>query len=116
MKFLLVLSIALFSSFTYSLGWDDIDWASCGPSGIQRRIKLASDPKVFWASQYTTLESILEVNSLEYDGRKQDCYLRNQNSETKYVACVMRLDVQMQNIYRCLKHSASMCRNYGGYC
>jgi hypothetical protein len=116
MRKILIALTLLIASSAFALGWDDINWSNCGPSGIQRRIKLATDEKGFWASQHTTLEYILQVNSSEVSGWKQDCYYQNGSSPTKQAACILQIDVKMQNIYRCLSHSALMCRNFGGYC
>jgi len=113
---LALILITLLPVTSQSAGWDDVDWVTCGPSGISQRLKLMSDKKQYWASQHTNIEMILKTNSLIYDSRKQDCYLNNHKSDVKYAACLIALDTQMENIARCLKHARDMCQINGGYC
>ena len=115
----LIAACALFMLFSSShayAGWGDIDWESCGPNGITRRMKFMSDKKAFWASQHTDLEMILKTHLLTYDTDRYDCYLSSRNNQEKYATCLVRLDSKLRNINRCLEHSAQMCRINGGFC
>lgn len=97
-------------------GWDDINWASCGPGSVARTIsKSISSEKVFWVKQHVDISYIAEVNIIEYPGWKQDCVLNN-SIDSKKVACVIELDLKIKNIYRCLEHARQMCRLNGGFC
>lgn len=111
-----ILSFAIaLSSINATAGWDEIDWGSCGPNTIARRLKLASDKKGFWISQHSNLESILETNARMYEGNKADC-IYSGGSEQKKIACILRLENQLRNISRCLDHAQKMCSLHGGRC
>lgn len=111
----IIFSLITLSSTNAAAGWGEIDWESCGPNTISRRLKLASDSKGFWISQHTDLESILQTNARMYDGNKADC-IYNSGSEQKKIGCVLRLENQLRNISRCLDHAQKMCTLHGGRC
>ncbi len=114
LKWLFVLYLA--SGLNSYAGWDDINWATCGPGSIARTIsKFISSEKVFWAKHLTDIEAIAEINMIEYPGWKQDCLLNN-STDSKKAACVMDIDLKIKNIYRCQAHATQMCRLNGGFC
>jgi hypothetical protein len=111
----IIFALTALSSLNATAGWDEIDWGSCGPNTISRRLKLAADSKVFWISQHTDLETILETNARMYEGNKADCIYSN-GSEQKKMGCILRLENQLRNISRCLDHARKMCTLHGGRC
>lgn len=107
--------IFLFFSSTVMAGWDDIDWSTCGPSGVTNRIKLAADKKGFWISQFVKLESIYETNAMYYGNWGMHCSTKH-SSQVKYNTCLADIENKFINITRCINHSKKMCRLNGGLC
>lgn len=106
--------LVLFTNSTMA-GWDDIDWSTCGPSGVSNRIKLAADKKSFWASQVVKLESIYESNIMFYGDWGMYCKTRS-SSQDMINICLADIENQFNNITRCTNHAKRMCRLSGGFC
>ena len=117
MKFLkkiFAILIIFQANLAYS-DWSEIDWASCGPNTIARRLTLATDSKKFWITQSVKIESILQENVRVYEGNRADC-LYGQGSDKRKLACIERLENTIKNIDRCLDYANKMCRIHGGFC
>lgn len=114
---MILVMLAPQESLGKQIGHSDVDWETCGPSGVTNRARLMWDAKSFWIWQYLGLERIRETNQ-DYIGRggiASYCSYTTRSS-TGRATCIVEWQNRFSNYNRCLGHAKKMCRINGGAC
>lgn len=95
------------------IGYDDVDWETCGPSGIINRARLMWDERSFWVAQYVGIKMIIEDNR-NYIGGNIGAYCSTiAESEQSRRECVLVWRNHFSNFSRCAQHARQMCQLHG---
>lgn len=95
------------------LGYDDVDWETCGPNGITNRARLMWNERAFWIEQYVGINMIIEDNR-NYVGGNIGAYCSSiAESEQDRRECVLVWRNHFSNFSRCSQHARQMCQLHG---
>lgn len=95
------------------IGYDDVNWETCGPNGIFNRARLTWDKKDFWVSQYVGIKMIMEENRSYVGGDISSYCSSTASTEQSRLECIIVWQNYFQNFSRCIQHSRQMCQLHG---